>query len=166
MLDEYNKILDIDMKDNVSITGERYIIGILIIEDIIKKYPLLSGIKIGIMVAKGEKTKEGETGLARIEPYAAGPDRIGVYNNVFNPLKGEKTIIKIDTTEQTHIKINLYDTRGKKIKEIADEEKEAGIHRYYWYGRNGNGDIVGSGLYLVHIEIGDYKKTKKIVLVK
>jgi len=166
VLDEYNKILDMDMKDNVSITGERYITGIVIVGDIIKKYPLLSGIKIRIKVAKGEKTKEGETGVARIEPYGAGPDRIGVYNNVFNPLKGEKAVIKIDTTEQTHIKINLYDTKGKKIKEIADEEKEPGIHRYYWYGRNSNGNVVGSGLYLVHIEAGDYKKTKKIVVVK
>jgi len=166
VLDDHNKILDIDMKDNVSITGERYITGIVIVGDIIKKYPLLGGIKIRIMVAKGEKTKEGETGLARIEPYAAGPDRIGVYNNVFNPLEGEKTIIKIDTTEQTHIKINLYDTRGKKIKEIADEERGAGICRYYWDGKDESGNVVGSGLYLVHIEIGDYKKTKKIVVVK
>jgi len=166
VLDEYNKILDIDMKDNVSITGERYITGIVIVGDIIKKYPLLSGIKIRIMVAKGEKTKEGQTGVARIEPYAAGPDRIGVYNNVFNPLEGEKTIIKIDTAEQMHIKINLYDTRGKKIREIADEERGAGIYRYYWDGKDDSGNVVGSGLYLVHIETGDYKKTKKIVLVK
>jgi len=165
-LDEYNKILDMDMKDNVSITGERYITGIVIVGDIIKKYPLLGGVKIRMMVAKGEKTKEGETGVARIEPYGAGPDRIGVYNNVFNPLKGEKTVIKIDTTEQTHIKINLYDTRGKKIKEIADEERGAEICRYYWDGKDGSGNIVGSGLYLVHIEAGDYKKTKKIIVVK
>jgi len=166
VLDEYNKILDIDMKDNVGIIGEGYITGIVIVKDIIKKYPLVSGIKVRIKVRKGERTGEGETGLARIEPYRRGPDRIGVYNNVFNPLKGEKTLIKVDATEQTHIKINLYDTKGKKIKEITDEEGDAGICRYYWDGKDESGNVVGSGLYLIHIEAGDYKETKKIVVVK
>jgi hypothetical protein len=167
MLNEYNKILDIDMKDKVIINGEGYITGVVIVRDIIKKYPLLTGIKIRMMVRKGEKTKEGETGMARIEPYRAGPDKIGVYNNVFNPLKGEKTLIRIDITEQTHIKLNLYDTKGRKIKEIADEEKEAGkICKYYWDGKNDSGNVVGSGLYFVHIEAGDYKKTEKIIVVK
>jgi len=166
VLDDHNKILNIDMKDMVTINGEGYISGIVIVSDIIKKYPLLSGIKISIMVRKGEKTKEGQTGVARIEPYGAGPDRIGVYNNLFNPLEGEKTLIRIDITEQTHIKINLYDTRGKKIREIADEERGAGICRYYWDGKDDSGNVVGSGLYLVHIEAGDYKKTKKIVVIK
>ena len=166
VLDEYNKILNIDINDEVSIDGQGNISGKVIVKDIIKKYPLLTGIKIRMMVRKGEKTKEGETGVARIEPYGAGPDKIGVYNNVFNPLKGEKTLIRIDITEQTHIKINLYDTRGKKIKEIADEERDAEICRYYWDGKDGSGNVVGSGLYFVHIEAGDYKKTKKIVVVK
>jgi len=167
LLDEYNKVLDIDMKDNVTMTGERYITGIVIVKEIIEKYPLLTGIRIRMMVRKGEKTKEGETGVARIEPYGAGPDKIGVYNNVFNPLKGEETLIRIDTTERTHIKINLYDTRGKKIKQIADEEREAGkICRYYWDGKDDSGSVVGSGLYFVHIEAEGYKKTKKIIVVK
>jgi thermitase len=166
VLNESNKILDIDMKDKVIINGEKYITGIVIVMDIIKKYPLLSGIKVRLKVAMGEKTKEGETGVATIEPYAAGPDRIGVYNNVFNPLNGEKVIIKIDIAKQTHIKINLYDTKGKKIKELADEERDAGMPRYEWDGKDGSGNVVGSGSYFAHIEAGDYKETKKIVVVK
>jgi len=166
VLNESNKILDIDMKDKVSINGERYITGIVIVGDIVRKYPLLGGIKVRIKVAMGEKTKEGETGVATIEPYAAGPDRIGVYNNVFNPLEGKEALIRIDITEQTHIKIDLYDTKGKKIKELSDGERDAGICRYYWDGKNDSGNIVGSGLYFVHIQAGDYKETKKIVVVK
>ena len=90
----------------------------------------------------------------------------GCYNNVFNPAKGEKVLIVVELPKQAHVKISLYNTRGNRIRELADEEKEAGIHKYYWDGRNDSGNVVGSGLYFVHIQAGDYKKTKKIVVVK
>jgi len=90
----------------------------------------------------------------------------GCYNNVFNPAKGEKALIVVEVPKQAHVRLNLYNTRGNKIKELADEEREAGRHKYYWDGKSGNGDVVGSGLYFVHIQAGDYKKTKKIVVVK
>jgi len=90
----------------------------------------------------------------------------GCYNNVFNPAKGEKALIVVELPKQGHVKLRLYNTRGNKIRELADEEKEAGSHKYYWDGKSDNGDVVGSGLYFVHIQAGDYKKTKKIVVVK
>ena len=91
---------------------------------------------------------------------------ISCYNNVFNPTKGERALIIVELPKQARVKIGLYNTRGSKIKELADEEKEADIHKYYWDGRNDSGNVVGSGLYFVHIQAGDYKKTKKIVVVK
>jgi len=90
----------------------------------------------------------------------------GCYNNVFNPTKGEKALIIVELQEEAHVRLNLYNTRGNKIRELADEEKEAGTHKYYWDGKTDNGNVVGSGLYFVHIQAGDYKKTKKIVVIK
>jgi len=90
----------------------------------------------------------------------------GCYNNVFNPAKGEKAIIVVELPKQSHVRLNLYNTRGKRIRELADEQKEAGTHKYYWYGKDDSGNVVGSGLYFVHIQAGDYKKTKKIVVIK
>jgi len=90
----------------------------------------------------------------------------GCYNNVFNPAKGERALIVVELPKQGHVRLNLYNTRGNKIRELADEQKEAGTHKYYWDGKSGNGDVVGSGLYFVHIQAGDYKKTKKIVIIK
>jgi len=90
----------------------------------------------------------------------------GCYNNVFNPTKGEKALIVVELQKQAHVRLNLYNTRGNKIRELADEQKEAGTHKYYWDGKSGNGDVVGSGLYFVHIQAGDYRNIKKIVVVK
>jgi len=103
-----------------------------------------------------------------IKPGDTLPDKteLTCYNNVFNPAKGEKALIVVELPKQGHVRLYLYNTRGNKIRELADEEKEAGSHKYYWDGKSGNGDVVGSGLYFVHIQAGDYKKTKKIVVVK
>jgi len=107
--------------------------------------------------------EESDDPLEKIEPEKI---EFTCYNNVFNPTKGEKALIKVEIQNQSHVRVNLYNTRGNKIKELADEEKEPGTHKYYWDGKSGNGDVVGSGLYFVHIQAGDYKKTKKIVVVK
>jgi len=103
-----------------------------------------------------------------IKPEDTLPDKteLTCYNNLFNPAKGEKALIVVELQKQAHVKLGLYNTRGNRIRELADEEKEAGTHKYYWDGRSGNGNVVGSGLYFVHIQAGDYKKTKKIVVVK
>lgn len=98
------------------------------------------------------------------EEFGALPT--GCYNNVINPAKGEKAIIVVKTKKQSLIGIGLYDSEGSKIKEITDEEEEADIHRYSWDGKDDSGNVVGCGLYLVHIQAGNYKKAKKIVVVK
>ena len=90
----------------------------------------------------------------------------GCYNNVFNPAKGERALIVVELSEQARVKLDLYNTKGNKIRELADEEKEADVYKYYWDGKDDNDIVVGSGLYFVHIQAGDYKKTKKIVVVK
>jgi len=103
-----------------------------------------------------------------LKPEDTLPDKIELtcYNNVFNPIKGERALIVVELPNQAHIKLGLYNTRGNRIRELADEEKETGRHKYYWNGKNDSGNMIGSGLYFVHIQAGDYKKTKKIVVVK
>lgn len=88
------------------------------------------------------------------------------YNNVFNPTKGERALIIVELLKKARVKLGLYNTKGNRIRELTDEEKEVGKHKYYWDGKNDSGNVVGSGLYFVHIEAGDYEETKKIVVVK
>ena len=128
---------------------------------------------VGTCTAKLTVTdNQGLTGTVTISITASVTDsladgwKLSCYNNVFNPVKGEIAVIKVELQNQAHVKLGLYNAKGNKIRELADEEKEADIHKYYWDGKNDSGNIVGSGLYFVHIQVGDYKKTKKIVVVK
>jgi len=85
---------------------------------------------------------------------------------VFNPTKGEKALIWVELPNQARVKVDLYNTRGNRIRELVDKEEDPGIRKYPWDGKNDSGNVVGSGLYFVHIAAGDYKKTKKVVVIK
>ena len=114
-----------------------------------------------------------DTATTTITVNAKTPDtnlfddwKLNCYNNVFNPLKGEEAIIEVTLKEQGMVSVVLYNTRGQEIKKLVDKEEQPDTYKYYWDGKDGSENVVGSGLYFVHIQAGDYKKTKKIVVVK
>ncbi len=163
LLDENNNILLINLCNNITLNEDGSISGHILVKDIIKRYPLINGIKVYIKVSKGYLTKEAQTQLVRIEPDKT---EMKCFNNVFNPLKGQKAIIRVELKKRTHVRLVIYNSQGKRIKELADEEKDVDLSPYYWDGTDEYNNIVGSGLYVVHIKAGEYKETRKIVIVK
>lgn len=79
------------------------------------------------------------------------------YPNPFNP----STTIKFSLPEKLNVKISVYDVLGQKIKEILDENKEAGI-----YTINFDGSELSSGIYFYRIDAGKYSDVKKMILIK
>jgi len=115
----------------------------------------------------GGLTATGTVTIKVLKGYEKfGKLQTGCYNNVINPARGESATIMVEIEEPGHIRIVLYDMKGKKIREVADEEKEPDIYKYYWDGKDDSGNVVGSGLYFVRIRAGSYKKTNKIVVIK
>ena len=47
-----------------------------------------------------------------------------------------------------------------------DEDREPGTYVIRWDGTKDGGSKVGSGIYLIHMKAGGYKKTKKIAVIK
>ncbi|MCK4532293.1 DUF2341 domain-containing protein [bacterium] len=92
--------------------------------------------------------------------------KVTPYNNVFDPHKGESCQIKIELVEDTHITVKLYTLLGDLVKVLVDEDKQRGTEIIYWDGRNDCGNEVASGTYLLHIEAGRFKDTKKICIIK
>jgi len=88
------------------------------------------------------------------------------FNNVFNPSKGNEAIIRVELDKQAHVRVTIYDNRGREIIKVLDEEKEAGFYPIPWDGTDDDGRRVGSGIYIVCMEAGSYTETKKIAVVK
>ncbi|OGS22381.1 MAG: hypothetical protein A2252_02225 [Elusimicrobia bacterium RIFOXYA2_FULL_39_19] len=64
------------------------------------------------------------------------------------------------------IRVNVYDTFGRLVKVITDEEKNAGKYEANWNGKDTNGVILPTGIYLIHITGPGINQTRKVCIVK
>lgn len=84
------------------------------------------------------------------------------YPNPFNPA----TEIKFALPENTHVKIEIFNVLGQKVRTLVDADMDAGYKSIVWNGTDGNGQIVSSGVYLYRMQAGDKMFTKKMLMLK
>ncbi len=64
------------------------------------------------------------------------------------------------------VRLGIYDTRGRLIVRLVEEEQEPGTYRVTWDGKDRAGLQAGSGIYFSVLEAGDFRATRKMVLLK
>ena len=84
------------------------------------------------------------------------------YPNPFNP----GTTIAFDLPLASHITLQIYDVLGREVKTLVDERKPAGRYTVQWDGTNHAGKPVTSGVYLYHLQAGQFEQTRKMLLVR
>ena len=84
------------------------------------------------------------------------------YPNPFNPL----TTISYELLTDGIVNIVIYDLIGKKIKTLVSGFQTAGSKNVNWNATNNQGQPVSAGVYLYSIEVGDFRQTKKMILLK
>jgi len=84
------------------------------------------------------------------------------YPNPFNPT----TSIAYSVAEPGQVVMTVYNVMGRRVRTLVDEEKNAGQYTVQWHGTDQNDRLVGTGLYFVRIEAGDFVKTRKMMLLK
>ncbi|MBD3290386.1 T9SS type A sorting domain-containing protein [candidate division KSB1 bacterium] len=84
------------------------------------------------------------------------------YPNPFNP----QTNIRYQLPKSSDVSLIIYDLRGQEVRRLVSAEKTAGSHTAVWDGRDNQGNIVASGLYLYQIQAGKFRDVKKCLLLK
>ncbi|MDB2351502.1 T9SS type A sorting domain-containing protein [Candidatus Marinimicrobia bacterium] len=84
------------------------------------------------------------------------------YPNPFNPL----TTITYELLTDGIVNIVIYDLIGKKIKTLVSGFQTVGSKNVNWNATNNQGQPVSAGVYLYIIEAGDFRQTKKMILLK
>lgn len=87
------------------------------------------------------------------------------WNNVMNPLKGDRATLKFALTGTGQVTLKIYTLTGQKVRTLVNQVLTGGGSAD-WDGRNDEGAVVASGVYLAHVEGPGVSKTQKIVLVK
>ena len=84
------------------------------------------------------------------------------YPNPFNPT----TQIRYDLPEDQFVSITIYDVMGRKIRSLMNTSQTAGYHTIRWDARNDMGEGIAAGMYIYTIQAGEFRSTKKMVLLK
>ena len=93
------------------------------------------------------------------------PDVFAIHQNYPNPFN-PTTKINFDLPEDALVSINVFDLMGRTIKTLLSEKISAGFNSTLWDATNDYGESVSAGMYIYTIQAGDFKQTKKMLLLK
>ena len=83
-----------------------------------------------------------------------------LFQNQPNP-SIKRTTISYHLPIKTKVSLKIYDMTGRIAKTLVNEEKESGYHEVNLHTKD-----LASGIYFAKIVAGDYKSTKKLILVR
>jgi flagellar hook assembly protein FlgD len=55
---------------------------------------------------------------------------------------------------------------GELVRTIVDEHQTEGYYERVWDGRNEDGSVVGTGVYLCRLTAGSFASVSKVLMVK
>ena len=91
------------------------------------------------------------------------PDRFVLYANYPNPFNAT-TQIEYETSRNGHVRLAVYDLRGRLVRILVDGYERSGLKRAIWNGRDMSGNGAASGVYLISLQTKHGSTTTKAVL--
>ncbi|MCW8822947.1 MAG: T9SS type A sorting domain-containing protein, partial [Ignavibacteriaceae bacterium] len=88
------------------------------------------------------------------------PGQFELFNNFPNPFN-PKTTIRYTLPASDVVSIKVFNALGNEIKILLNEEKQAGSYDVEW-----NADGYSSGIYFYSVAAGNFRETKKMILIK
>ncbi|HPV14899.1 MAG TPA: choice-of-anchor D domain-containing protein [Candidatus Cloacimonadota bacterium] len=86
----------------------------------------------------------------------------GNYPNPFNP----ETNISYSVKEPGMVKLEIYNIRGQLVRNLLNEYHVTGHYKRIFDGKDNNGRILASGVYLLRMSAPGYQKASKMLLKK
>ncbi|GEM_PF-1818976 len=84
------------------------------------------------------------------------------YPNPFNPM----TSIAFSLPSKSEVVLSIYNVLGQRVKELLNDNLDAGRHTIIWDGTDNGGKQVASGIYFYCIKAGKFQDSKKMILLK
>ena len=96
---------------------------------------------------------------------AALPATSALLPNYPNPFNS-RTILRYRLARASAVELVVYDLLGQRVRTIAKGVQPAGEYQIPWDGRDEEGRLVGSGVYLLRLKAGDEVRAGKSVLIR
>jgi agmatine/peptidylarginine deiminase len=82
-----------------------------------------------------------------------------------NPFRSA-TEIKYDLAVACHVRLDVYDVKGKLVATLVDEYRPAGAGTVRWDSRMGIDEDLAGGVYFLRFEAGGHTATRSVVLLR
>jgi len=104
-------------------------------------------------------------------PFSVADEEKGNFiNNMYpNPLilgQNEPLLISFVVSEQKAGEVAIYTSNGRLVTSFAFEVSLQNYRIMGWDGRNSNGELVSSGIYIVLLRVGGFVDMKKLAVVR
>jgi photosystem II stability/assembly factor-like uncharacterized protein len=105
-------------------------------------------------------TNSGGEYTAVEEEVIQKPQTFDLMQNYPNPFNAA-TKISYVLVEPGVVKLSIFNLLGKEVATLVNERQQSGSHEVFW-----NADGFPSGTYFYRLEAGEFKATRKLVLLK
>ena len=84
------------------------------------------------------------------------------YPNPFNP----ETTVSYSLKDAAPVRIEIFNAKGQRVRVLVSETQASGWYKLVWNGKDDNGRAVSSGVYLCRMQAGDYRGSRKMILLQ
>jgi FG-GAP repeat/FlgD Ig-like domain len=84
------------------------------------------------------------------------------YPNPFNP----RTKLEYRLMAPVHVRLDVYDLRGRLVQTLVDETQLAGPQAVMWEGQDDSGRAMASGVYFARLRAGEMVWSRKMLLAR
>jgi len=85
--------------------------------------------------------------------------------NPFLPSSGENLILRVTLDSNSEVEVFVLAEDGRKVRHINRGFRGAGVDEIPWDGRNDDGEIVASGIYIVQVIAGGFQEAAKVAVI-
>lgn len=112
-------------------------------------------------------TEPGIYRIGQVEPGNRRPaSQLNNYPNPFNPIEGD-TSIEYEVTQSGGVVLEVYNLLGQRVRLLVDEGfQAAGLWTTTWDGRDDDGLILASGIYIYRLREPGAKRVRQMLLLK
>ena len=128
------------------------------------KFRALRGGDAGFKVAKVEARDGANRSVAGVESrtVAAVPARTELLTMGPNPFRNGASL-EYSLARGGRVEVVVYGVDGRRVRTLEQGEKEAGVYRLEWDGKDEGRREVAAGVYYVHMSAGGRTFTRSLV---
>jgi hypothetical protein len=107
-----------------------------------------------------------QTGVVGVDPLTIQPTRYDVYVKSYPVPFNSISSVRFSIAKEGIAKIKVYNSLGKEIKILLEEQLSPGEYNIQWEARDKYGNPLPSGIYFISLQTDAVFKTTKTILLK